>query len=212
MLNQQQRRIWWALAALASCVVLMAASLVAIRVQQDWEMESIVDSHGGRIRWIVDRRFPAWALPLLPKALRHTFCSTAYMLFDRRSPAKWSFTDDKWIELHTQLAPYRGRIVSLFFDGTDIGNATLSTLREYPNLIHAGLSGTRVSDTGLAHLAGLSKLRSLTLDGTPITEEGLAHLRTLTNLTDLSVVNTGLPESALMSLEVDMPALMISDD
>ncbi len=212
MLNQQQRRIWWALAALASCVVLMAASMVAVRVRQDWEMESIVDSHDGRIRWIADDRFPAWALPLLPKALRHAFFSTAYMLFDRSSHSKLSLTDDKWIELDTQLAPYRGRIVSLFFDDTAIGDASLPTLREYPNLFHVGLSGTRVSDRGLAHLSGSESLLAVELNHTEISEEGLAHLRGCPNLRHISVVNTGLPESALMSLEVDMPELMISDD
>lgn len=116
--------------------------------------------------------------------------------------------NDQELESISQLT----QLNTLVLSNNDVSDRGMASLASLKNLRRLYLDRTKVTDEGLSHLSGLKTLQVLNLDHTDLTEDCVGHLRSLTSLTDLSLVNSGLPDSALMSLEIELPDLLISDD
>jgi Planctomycete cytochrome C len=90
---------------------------------------------------------------------------------------------------------------------TDAGLAPLAGLK---NLATLHLERSSVTDAGLAHLSGLANLQYLNLYGTGITDEGLKHLKGLKRLQRLYLWQTKVSYDVAMSMEKDIPGLMVN--
>jgi hypothetical protein len=123
--------------------------------------------------------------------------------------------------------------VDVSLRGTDVSDAGLQHLKDFPKLSFLALFGTRVSNSGiqqldrLTHLSGLSlgggqmgdaalehvkKLKGLTflhLEGPNFTDAGMEQLTGLTNLEWLQLVETGVTEAAVNKLEKALPKLKV---
>jgi mono/diheme cytochrome c family protein len=90
---------------------------------------------------------------------------------------------------------------------TDAGLAPLAGSK---NLATLHLERSSVTDAGLAHLSGLTNLQYLNLYGTGITDEGLKHLANLKRLQRLYLWQTKVSYETAMSMEKDIPGLMVN--
>jgi hypothetical protein len=90
---------------------------------------------------------------------------------------------------------------------TDAGAAPLALLK---NLATLHLERSSITDAGLAHLSGLSNLQYLNLYGTGITNEGLKHLAGLEHLQRLYLWQTKASYDAAMTMEKDIPGLIVN--
>ena len=90
---------------------------------------------------------------------------------------------------------------------TEAGLAPLAGLK---NLAELHLERSTVTDAGLAHIKGLANLQYLNLFSTGITDAGLAHLKELKHLQKLYLWQTKVNYEPAMSLEKDVPGLMVN--
>jgi Leucine-rich repeat (LRR) protein len=95
-------------------------------------------------------------------------------------------------------------LVELNLFQTQLTDASLDHLKNFPNLRRLDLSHTPITDAGLPALIELQNLRELVLDGTDITSAGLVAVSKLKSLTSLDICRTRIDDlSAIKS----MPAL-----
>ena len=91
-----------------------------------------------------------------------------------------------------QLASLK-RLKEVHLVRTRIGNGTLKTLAEMPNLHTLRIRDTQISDEGLVSLTKCKNLKKLDLseNNSPgITDEGLESIAKITSLTDLNLWTT----------------------
>jgi hypothetical protein len=83
---------------------------------------------------------------------------------------------------------------------SNMTDAMMAYLREFPQLETLKISGAKVTDAGLAHLKQLSQLTWLWLAETPLTDAGLVHLQGMTQLTALEIGGTQVTDAGLAHL------------
>ena len=91
---------------------------------------------------------------------------------------------DQWKAYWSATA---GRITTISFEGTRVGDEGLQLIRPLTSLNHLRLCGNPVTDIGLQNLAGFDELQLLDLGRGQITRDGLNHLRALGNLERLFI-------------------------
>jgi hypothetical protein len=69
------------------------------------------------------------------------------------------------------------RIIGVNLAGSNVTDADLVHLKEFPALRRLDLSSTRITDQGLTHLKGLKQLQMINLQGTKVTAGGVAELQ-----------------------------------
>jgi len=232
-MTARSRAWFWALTSVLALLLLLAGGLVGHRVWQVEEARRSVVSRNVDVRFAYHG--PGWLEPVLPELMANAWFSVTFIHVDHRDMSRPRFDDRDWQAILPDIKRLPDLVVLGFWQ-TAVGKSTLDSLADFPRLDHLSVvdshltdeelrslhrypqlyalnvSRNAITDAGLQHLTSLSNLHELTLDSTQVTEEGLVHLRTLKHLKELSLVNTGLPESALMSLEANLPGLIISDD
>jgi mono/diheme cytochrome c family protein len=88
--------------------------------------------------------------------------------------------------------------------------AGLAPLAQLKNLARLHLERSNVDDEGVAPIAQLEQLEYLNLYGTAITDDGLAELAKLKNLGRLYLWQTKVSYDAAMSLEQEIPGLLVN--
>jgi hypothetical protein len=86
--------------------------------------------------------------------------------------------DDRggWVQFDPN-SPDQLIVVGISFRDTQIGDADLAHMKDFPRLIRLDLANTQVTDVGLKHLAACKQLQELGLSGTRVTAAGTNELR-----------------------------------
>ena len=108
------------------------------------------------------------------------------------------------------LAGVADQVFALNLADAKPSEAGLAPLAGLKNLSSLHLERSAVTDAGLAHVAGLTRLQYLNLYGTEITDEGLKHLAGLKHLQRLYLWQTKVSYDAAMSMEKDIPDLIVN--
>lgn len=108
--------------------------------------------------------------------------------------------------------PVQGTLQTLSLSNCPITDQTAKLISGCNHLEFLELDGTQISDQGVKILARLPRLNVLVLDHTDITDSGVAYLSATPHLVELSLSNTGASDEMLESLQLEIPALRISDD
>ncbi|QDT30180.1 leucine-rich repeat domain-containing protein [Gimesia panareensis] len=136
-------------------------------------------------------------------------------LLERNDLKYFSLADSKFNE--TELAvfrkqPARDTLRSLSLSNCPVTDQTANLICGCNQLIFLELDGTRISDKGVKILARLPSLKVLVLDHTDVTDSGVAYLSATPHLVELSLSNTSTSDEMLESLQLEIPALRVSDD
>jgi uncharacterized membrane protein len=130
--------------------------------------------------------------------------------------------DTPFVQVHTtnvratfgdaQLAALKAiapQVLWLDLSGTQISDAGLAAVEQFPNLTRLHLNRTAITDAGMTHLARLSHLEYLNLYGTKITDAGLVPLAGLGNLRALYCWQTGVTTQGIDRLKASQPKLVV---
>lgn len=114
-----------------------------------------------------------------------------------------------------QFAQYRlqnralANLQALNLNGTQVGDAAVGELAQFPELTDLNLSGTNLTDAGLAGLAPLKKLTALNLSLTDISDEGLCAIKQLRGLRSINLALTAVSEAGATKLQENLPGVTI---
>ena len=108
------------------------------------------------------------------------------------------------------LANAAEQVYALNLSDSKPSDEGLAPLAQLKNLAALHLERSAVTDAGLAHIAALSSLQYLNLYGTEITDDGLKHLAGLKHLRRLYLWQTKVSYEAAMSMEKDIPGLIVN--
>ncbi|MCA9108668.1 MAG: hypothetical protein KDA52_01870 [Planctomycetaceae bacterium] len=103
-------------------------------------------------------------------------------------------------------------MTAVLLKGSRVGDETVATLHETPNIEALDLSDTLVTDESLQIIGGMAQLRILFLDRSNVSGVDLSDLGKLTRLQYLGVTGLGLTEDARAELQRQLPEVSISDD
>ena len=126
------------------------------------------------------------------------------------SLANSKFDESELAVFHRQ--PAQGTLRSLSLSNCPVTDQTAKLIAGCNQLAFLELDGTHISDQGVKILARLPRLEVLILDHTNITDTGVAYLSGTPQLVELSLSNTGASDEMLESLQLEIPALRVSDD
>ncbi len=104
-------------------------------------------------------------------------------------------------KLLNDLIPLRQNVIWMKLSGCEVGDESMSALKEFAGLTRLSLDNTEVTDNGLVVISSLSELVSLNLKGVPVTAEGVMKLSKLTKLHDLYLYKTKTAESDHLKLQ-----------
>jgi mono/diheme cytochrome c family protein len=108
------------------------------------------------------------------------------------------------------LADVAEQVYALNLADAKISAAGLAPLAGMKHLARLHLERAAIDDGALAHVNGLGQLEYLNLYGTSITDAGLKHLSGLPRLVKLYLWQTKVSYDAAMSLEKEIPGLIVN--
>lgn len=126
------------------------------------------------------------------------------------SLANSKFDESELAIFHQQ--PAQKTLRSLSLSNCQVTDQTAKLIAGCNQLAFLELDGTRISDQGVKILARLPRLEVLILDHTNVTDAGVAYLSGTPQLVELSLSNTDASDEMLESLQLEIPALRVSDD
>jgi len=105
------------------------------------------------------------------------------------------------------LQAVAAQIAQLDFSNTNLDDAMLRGIKDFPHLTRLNLFQTAVTDAGMDALKDLQYLDYLNLAGTKVGDAGLTQLAGLKNLRNLYGWRSGMTQSGLAGLKAQMPEL-----
>ena len=183
MLKSRKHWYWRTLLVIMILLVITAGALIARRVQSARELEQVVEALGGEVGYTENSYIPRWLdvclserLSMSLHVLESRLWKPAWLNFSAKRTSPDPLTDEKWLDIHEVLLPYRNQLVYLSFAGSDVGNDTVATLPEYPELVTIDLRLTKVNDGCLDDIGAMSKLKALWLHEEALTADGQQRL------------------------------------
>ena len=102
-----------------------------------------------------------------------------------------------------------GRVRDVNLGTSEVTDADLALLREFPTVERLALCRSRVTDAGLLQLSGLDQLDTLMLDRTDVTVAGLENLRRLPHLSHVTAVGSGVTYDAKKRFDATNPQFSV---
>jgi uncharacterized membrane protein len=98
-------------------------------------------------------------------------------------------------QLLTELIPLRQNVIWMKLSDCEVGNESMSWLKQFNHLTRLSLDNTKLTDEGLTEVSSLTELISLNLKGTATSIEGIKKLVKLTKLHHLYLYQTKVDET-----------------
>lgn len=108
------------------------------------------------------------------------------------------------------LAEVADQVYSLNLAKSKVSADGLAPLQKLKNLSQLHLELAQIDDAAIPHLGKLERLEYLNLYGTPITDANIKQLAALKHLARLYLWQTKVSYDAAMSLEKDIPGLVVN--
>lgn len=164
------------------------------QVQKERQIVDKIIARGGSISW--ENPTQRWAYPRLGISGVLALGRLDYVILNNHGPGNRRPVTKAELKMISGLRFSR---LSLTF--TDVTDADLEELRQFPHLKSFDAQMTPIGDQGMRHLACLDELEEIDLWGTQITDEGIAVLSRLPNLHTLSVNRTPVTDRAIDDLK-----------
>lgn len=103
-------------------------------------------------------------------------------------------------------------VAQLNLSKTRITDDALTSIGNFPRLVHLDLHRTEITDTGLSHLKNLKHLRYLNLYGTKVTNAGLKSLGKMKSLRSVFLWDSDVTREGIKALEKALPDAKINFD
>jgi len=102
-----------------------------------------------------------------------------------------------------------GRVRDVDLGTSEVTDADLVLLREFPEAERLSLARSQVTDAGLRQLSGLDHLDGVILDRTDVTVAGLEHLRSMPQLRHVNAVGSAITYEELRRFEATAPKFYV---
>jgi len=93
-------------------------------------------------------------------------------------------------KLLTELIPVHQNIIGMKLSDCAVGDESMSSVKQFNNLMRLSLDNTKITDVGLTAVSTLSELVSLNLKGAPVSADGIRKLSRLNKLHHLYLYQT----------------------
>ncbi|RXK46858.1 c-type cytochrome domain-containing protein [Aquirufa rosea] len=103
----------------------------------------------------------------------------------------------------------KNQVVSLKLGNTQLTDAFLDQISNYPRIIQLQLDHTRISDKGIEYLGTMPHLETINLVGTSASDVGMKALSKIKTLRKVYLWQTKVSEKGIKDLQKSLPKLMI---